>query len=322
MRILITGVTGFVGGHLLPRLVERLGGEAAILGSGRKLSLKRPDGLDYEPADLLDQAALTKIVARFQPTVVLHLAGFASVNEANSGPGEAWRVNVQGLLNLIEAMRGVASGCTLYFASTGEIYGKSFLAGHALDETATPQPGNTYARTKLVGEHMLQDLLPETGARLVVLRSFNHIGPHQDERFVVASFAAQIARIEAGLAPPKLEVGNLMTSRDFLDVADVADAYIDLIEQSDRLADGVVFNVSSGIPRTIASILEDLRALSRVPFEVHIARERTRPSEIPFAAGDARLLRATTGWAPRVPWRQSMVQILEDARARLAIDRR
>ena len=139
------------------------------------------------------------------------------------------------------------------------------------------------------GEQLLRDLLPRIGVKLVVLRPFNHIGPGQDERFVVASFAGQIARIEAGLVPPCLEVGNLSSYRDFLDVADVAAAYADLIGRAESLPDGSVFNISSGQPRTIASVLEDLRARARVPFEIRVAPERVRPAEIPLAAGDAGL---------------------------------
>ncbi|MGH1590746.1 GDP-mannose 4,6-dehydratase [Methylobacterium phyllosphaerae] len=205
--------------------------------------------------------------------------------------------------------------------STGEVYGSAFLAGHALSEAAEPLPRNTYARSKWVGEQLLRDLLPRIGVKLVVLRPFNHIGPGQDERFVVASFAGQIARIEAGLVLPCLEVGNLSSYRDFLDVADVAAAYADLIGRAESLPDGSVFNISSGQPRTIASVLEDLRTRARVPFEIRVAPERVRPAEIPLAAGDAACLHAVTGWEPRVPWDESLTRVLDDARARLAESR-
>ena len=169
-----------------------------------------------------------------------------------------------------------------------------------------------------MGEQLLRDLLPRIGVKLVVLRPFNHIGPGQDERFVVPSFAGQIARIEAGLAPPRLEVGNLSSHRDFLDVADVAEAYADLIGRIETLADGSVFNISSGVPRTIASVLEGLRALSTAPFAVTVAPERVRAAEIPLAAGDSRRSREATGWRPRVAWDTSLARVMDDARARLA----
>jgi len=313
-RILVTGAAGFVGGHVLPLLTSA--GDL-VAGIGRGAAPRLPEGVAYETVDLLDEAALRSFVDRFRPTEILHLAGLASVADSASGPGQTWRVNVNGLMNLVAAVEAVP-GCTFFDVSSGEVYGSAFLAGHALAEAAEPQPRNTYARSKWVGEQLLRDLLPRIGVKLVVLRPFNHIGPGQDERFVVASFAGQIARIEAGLVPPCLEVGNLSSYRDFLDVADVAQAYADLIGQAEFLADGSVFNISSGQPRTIASVLEDLRARARVPFEIRVAPERVRPAEIPMAAGDAGLLRAMTGWRPRVAWDAAVNRVLDDARARLA----
>ncbi|MHB2207428.1 NAD-dependent epimerase/dehydratase family protein [Methylobacterium sp. CM6257] len=316
-RILVTGAAGFVGGHVLP-LLARAGGRVAGIGRGMPPSL--PEGVTYEAIDLLDEAALSGFVARFRPTAILHLAGLASVADSASGPAQTWRVNVNGLMNLVAAVEAVP-GCTFFFVSSGEVYGSAFLAGHALTEDAEPLPRNTYARSKWVGEQLLRDLLPRIGVKLVVLRPFNHIGPGQDERFVVASFAGQIARIEAGLVPPCLEVGNLSSYRDFLDVADVASAYADLIGRAESLADGSVFNISSGHPRTIASVLEDLRARARGSFEIRIAPERVRPAEIPLAAGDAGRLHAATGWQPRVDWDVSLTRVLDDARARLGVSR-
>ncbi|MDP4024719.1 NAD-dependent epimerase/dehydratase family protein [Methylobacterium sp. NEAU 140] len=316
-RILVTGAAGFVGGHVLPLLARGPGRGGRVAGIGRGPAPSLPTGVAYARIDLLDAEALAGFVADFRPTAVLHLAGLASVADSASGPAQTWRVNVDGLLNLVAAMRA-APGCTLFFVSTGEVYGSAFLAGHALTEDAEPQPRNTYARSKWVGEQVLHDLLPRIGVKLVVLRPFNHIGPGQDERFVVASFAGQIARIEAGRAPPRLEVGNLTSRRDFLDVADVADAYARLIDRADDLPDGSVFNIGSGCPRTIASALDGLRAVARTPFEIHVAPERVRPAEIPLAAGDSGRLRAATGWAPRVAWEASLAGVLDDARARLA----
>ena len=266
-RILVTGAAGFVGGHVLPLLADR-GDRVAGIGRGEPPDLS--DDVSYDRIDLLDAVALSTFVARFRPDAILHLAGLASVADSASGPAQTWRVNVDGLMNLVEAAEA-GPGCSFFFVSSGEVYGSAFLAGHALCEDAEPLPRNTYARSKWVGEQLLRDLLPRIGVKLVVLRPFNHIGPGQDERFVVASFAGQIARIEAGLAPPRLAVGNLSSHRDFLDVADVAAAYAELIDRADALMDGSVFNISSGTPRTIASVLDGLRALSTTPFEVAVA---------------------------------------------------
>ncbi|MFD0936739.1 NAD-dependent epimerase/dehydratase family protein, partial [Methylobacterium trifolii] len=295
-RILVTGAAGFVGRHAVAALAERFAGTATVVGIGRGSFGSLPEGADYRQLDLLDQASLATFVAAFRPTDILHLAALSSVQQAGDLPTETWRANLVGLLNLAEAAMEIASPPNLFFVSSGEVYGRAFLSGAPLSEETEPQPVGSYPLSKRLGEQMLRDVLAKSDAKLIVLRPFNHIGPGQDERFVVASFAGQIARIEAGSRPPWIEVGNLSASRDFLDIDDVVGAYLGLIAQVDALESGAVFNICSGLPRTIESVLADLRAMARVPFEVRIAPDRMRPSEIAVAAGDAGRLTAATGW--------------------------
>jgi GDP-4-dehydro-6-deoxy-D-mannose reductase len=271
--------------------------------------------MTYKSLDLLDSQALSEFIAAYQPTDILHLAAIASIQQSASAPGETWRVNLVGLLNLAEAMVRFVPDATLFFVSSGEVYGRAFLSAHPLTEEAIPEPQGAYACSKWFGETLLGDVMKD--GRYLVLRPFNHIGPGQDERFVVPSFAGQIARIEAGLVPPVLEVGNLDAARDFLPVSDVVRAYASLIVQGSEIESGTVFNVASGQPRSIASVLEDLRRHARVPFEVRIAPDRMRPSEIPVAAGDASRLSAATGWVPREGWDRTLADILAHARTNL-----
>lgn len=319
LRVLITGVGGFVGRHALSALRRELPLGSRVAGIGRHLPETAPDGVELAPIDLLDAPVLSAFVAEFAPTHILHLAALSSVRQAGDAPGETWRVNLVGLLNLAEAVARGAPDATFLFASSGEVYGRSFLSGVALDETAHPEPGNAYARTKLAGEGLLADVLPAS-ARLVVLRPFNHIGAGQDERFVIASFSAQIARIEAGRAPPVLEVGDLSARRDFLDVADIVAAYVTLIHGTHDLPSRCVFNVASGVARPISELLDGLRAEARVPFEIRVAADRLRPSEIPTASGDATALARAIGWAPRIGLRDCLVSILDHARNTLTAD--
>jgi len=317
-RILITGAGGFVGRHALAAFAGKLGAGDALAGIGRAMPAEQSDRVERRSIDLLDGPALTAFVAAFRPTHILHLAALSSVQQSAGSAGETWRSNVLGLLNLAEAVAQGAPGASVVFASSGEVYGRAFLSGEPVDEAARPQPANVYARTKLAGEDLLGDVLPAAGVKLIVLRPFNHIGPGQDERFVVPSFAGQVARIEAGLVPPVVEVGDLSARRDFLDVADVVAAYSAVIERSDELADRSVFNIASGIARPISDILATFRAKARLPFEIRVARDRLRPSEIPTASGDASALVAAVGWRPQVPWADSLGAILDDARSRLS----
>ena len=314
-RILVTGAAGFVGRHALAALSAGTGAADRILGIGRGRPAVLPERVAYETVDLLDEAALHASVAAFRPTDVLHLAAMASVQQSADAPGETWRVNLVGLLNLAEAVARSAPGAGFLFVSSGEVYGRAFLAGRPLTEAAVPDPQGPYARSKWFGEAILRDLLAKAKVRLVILRPFNQIGAGQDERFVVPSFAGQIARIEAGLVAPVLAVGNLAAERDFLPVGDVVRAYVDLIGRGAEIVVGSVFNIASGRPRSIESVLSDLRRHARVPFDVRVAQDRMRPSEIPVAAGDATRLNAATGWVPRGNWDSAIAGVLAHARA-------
>ncbi|GJE56565.1 MULTISPECIES: NAD-dependent epimerase/dehydratase family protein [Methylobacterium] len=314
-RILVTGAAGFVGRHVVTALRGRFGAGDAILGLGRSALAHPLDGVEYRQVDLLDADALAQCLAAFRPTDILHLAAISAVQQSAADPLSAWRANVGGLFNLVDVVLKEASNANLFFVSSGEVYGRAFLSGRSTDETVLPEPAGSYARSKWIGEQMLLDILAPTDVRLVILRPFNHTGPGQDERFVVPSFAGQIARIEAGLSPPRLEVGNLTAQRDFLDVADVARAYVDLIASAENLPSGTILNICSGQPRSIESILNDLRALALRPFTVAQAPDRMRPSEIPIAIGDAGRLHAAIGWAPSIDWAKTLSDVLAAARS-------
>ena len=315
-RILITGAGGFVGRHAVEGIAAGLEPGDRLAGIGRDRIEDLPEPVERHVVDLLDERALGRFVAAFRPTHTLHLAAAASVHQAASSPSQTWRVNVGALLNLADAICREASGSAFFFVSSAEVYGRAFLSGRAVSETDLPQPATAYARTKLAGEMLLGDILPAAKVKLIVLRPFNHVGPGQDERFVLPSFAGQIARIEAGLAPPVMEVGDLSATRDFLDVRDVVDAYIRLIAMSDALPGGSVFNICSGEPRRISAILDALRSAARVPCEIRVASDRLRPSEIPTACGSAHALAEAAGWQPRIPWSQTLGAVLDDARRR------
>jgi GDP-4-dehydro-6-deoxy-D-mannose reductase len=313
-RILLTGADGFVGGYLAPAL-------AAFAPRAERLALRRP-GIASGPknwpvaeADIADRGAVADIVARFRPDLIVHLAAQSSVGGARDAAEATWRVNFDGSFALASACARAASTATFVFVSSSEVYGLSFLGG-PLDEDAPLRPINVYARTKAAAEAVIADVLPER-ARLVVTRSFNHIGPGQDERFALPSFAAQIARIEAGLQPPLVKVGNLDAERDFLDVRDVCDAYLALIALAPELPARSVFNVASGVARSLHSLLEAMRAQSATPFEIAIDPERLRASEIPRAVGVSDKLRARTGWAPSRPIEDTLAAMLQRAREAL-----
>ncbi|ARN82658.1 NAD-dependent epimerase/dehydratase family protein [Methylocystis bryophila] len=298
-RILMTGGAGFVGSHLAPLL-------AADYQEARRAILTLPGGGAVDPAwealegDLLDVETLERTIREFQPDLVAHLAGQASIGHALRAGEATWRANFCGSLNLASALARHAPQAVTLFSSSASVYGASLKDGPAQEETPL-RPLDAYGRSKAAAEAMLGDVLGPQ-ARLIVLRPVNHTGPRQSpQNFVLSSFAAQIAAIEAGRQAPRLKVGDLAKARDFLDVRDVVAAYRALIAHADSLPGRVsCFNVASGAPIAIGALLEGLRALSRRPFEIEVETTLLRPSavDLPSVALDAGKLREAVGWRP------------------------
>jgi GDP-4-dehydro-6-deoxy-D-mannose reductase len=299
-RVLVTGAGGFVGGHLLPALASALPG---VL-------------VDSAPFDVTDADAVTHIVRRVKPDACVHLAAVSAIPAARADPDTAWHVNLHGTLTLARVLAAEVPGCTLLFASTADAYGRSFVAGSALDETAALNPMNTYGATKAAADLAL-GAMAQDGLRIIRARPFNHTGPGQSAAFVVAAFARQVARIAAGLQPPVLQVGALDPLRDFLDVRDVCACYAQCLAQADRIASGTVLNIASGTPRRIGDVLDELLQLAGVTAEVAADAARMRPSDIRVAAGDAGLVRGLLGWAPTIPWSQTLADMLQDWHGRV-----
>lgn len=292
-----------MGGHLLPALRQRLpGAEVAT------------------PAfDVADRDAAEAAMRQARPDVVLHLAAVSAVAAARTDPDAAWRVNLHGTLNLARAALAHAPpGCAFLFAGSGDAYGASFRAGHALDESAPLAPLNTYAATKAAADLALGAMAEADGLRAIRLRPFNHTGAGQSDAFAVAAFARQAARIAAGLQEPVLEVGALDPMRDFLDVRDVCAAYAECAARAGSLEPGTILNLASGTPRRVGDVLDALLALAGVRgAEIKTDAARLRAADIPVACGDASRARALLGWQPRIAWEDTLRAVLDDWRGRV-----
>ena len=299
-RILVTGASGFVGGHLLPALRMTFP-DADVTAAGFNVT---------------ETAVVQDAVQALQPDACIHLAAISAVPQAQADPDLAWQVNLGGTLTLARALTAVP-GCTLLFASTAEAYGHSFMRGEPLDETAALAPMNTYGATKAAADLALGAMARE-GLQIIRVRPFNHTGPGQSAAFVVAAFARQVARIAAGLQPPELNVGALDPLRDFLDVRDVCRAYALCLERREAIASGTILNIASGQARRVGDVLDDLLRLAAVDATIKRDPARLRPSEITLAAGDNALARRLLDWAPAIAWEQTLADVLADWRERVA----
>lgn len=301
-RVLVTGGRGFVGARL-----------TAELGRRRPdWEIDAPSGLPGDPGavDVTSAEAVADWVRRGRPDMVVHLAAVSAVTQATSEPRVAWDVNLGGTLNLVLALMEHAPGARLLYVSSAEVYGATFQEGRPVDESGLLQPVNAYAASKAAADILVRQAAAG-GLSAVVMRPFNHIGPGQSEAFAVPSFAAQIARIEAGRQPPVLHVGSLDDERDFLDVEDVVDAYVRALEQptEDR-----VFNVASGEPVRMGDLLERLLSMSSRRIEVRTDPSRLRATSVRRVLGDAGRLRAALGWRPRRELSATLQAILAEQR--------
>jgi GDP-4-dehydro-6-deoxy-D-mannose reductase len=294
--IAITGAAGFVGSHLVEMLKLRFPKETIIPTA--KTAFTGRDGTIYTSLDITDEQSVANFLTKFQPSHLVHLAGIPSLAGVRADLEDAWKVNVLATINLAVAVLRYSPSCALIFAGSGEVYGASANSAAALDENALLSPANDYAATKAAADLALGSLTYR-GLKAIRFRPFNHTGPGQTNQFAIPAFAEQIARIEAGLQSAVMEVGNLDAERDFLDVRDVAEAYISAVERSDQLPSGAIFNLASGIPRRIGDLLDILLSFSRREIEIRPDSARMRPNEIPRVLADATLARTLLDWAPK-----------------------
>ena len=298
MRALITGGAGFVGRVLQEHL--RTAGDDVIVSDR---SLGGPD--------ISDRAAVFEHLHHVAPEVVYHLAGQAHVPTAWADPIGTLRANVEGTQNVLDAAR-TAGVQRVLAVTSAEVYGQVTDADLPIGEHQPLHPTNPYAASKVAADAVAAAAHLGSGQDVIRLRAFNHIGPGQRADFVAAGLAARIADAEADGAD-HIMVGNLQPRRDFTDVRDVVRAYRLVAEHGMA---GEVYNVCSGIDRSIGELAERLVELSGMALELRPDPDLQRPSDNPILRGDNRRLRSATGWAPEFTLDQSLDDVLRDARSR------
>ena len=265
--------------------------------------------------DIRSFADVRAAITGAHPDWIFQLAGQASVAASWNDPATTLAINAGGAVNLLEAVRAEELAPRIILVGSGEQYGAVPAEDNPIKETYPPAPVNPYAVAKqtqdLFGyQYWISYRLP-----IIRARAFNHFGSFQDDAFVVASLAQQIAEIEAGHRPPTLLVGNLAAQRDFLPVGDVVRAYIALAE---RGTPGSVYNVGSGAARPISELLDILLSFATCPVEVQRDPARFRPVDSPLIEADTSRIRAETGWEPQIPLDLALRETLDYWRAKTA----
>ncbi len=318
MKVLVTGVSGFVGAHLV-EFLRREHPEAELVG------ITRPHGsaggslhgaVRLVEADFNDPASLEPVLDAVAPDRIIHLAGQSSVHVSWTDPGGTLRTNVLGLVHLVDALRRRGAKPPVLVVGSAEEYGAVAPADLPLREDAPLLPASPYAVSKTAQGLLAAEYARGLGLPLVRTRTFHHTGPGRGEAFAESSFARQLAEIEAGLRDRVLHVGNLEAVRDYTDVRDVVRAYWALLDRAGE-AGGRVFNVCSGRGLKIHDLLDTLLARAQVKVEIRVDKDRLRPSDVPAQVGDPSRLKALTGWEPHIPLEQSLGELLDDWRARV-----
>lgn len=308
MRILITGVTGFVG-HYLAEYIADVAPKAEVWGLISDAEPgEAPPTVTEVSGDLTDFPSLVTAVENARPEIVFHLAASSSVSSSWERPGRVLEVNAVGTVNFFEALRMLEEAPRVVVSSSAEIYGPVPADRQPIVEDFPLRPISPYAVSKASLDLIAAQYHCGFGLPTVRLRLFPHTGPGRSFQFVASSFAHQIVRIEQGLNPPRLAAGNLDAIRDFSDVRDVVRAY--WLAATDGRA-GEAYNVCSGRGVSIRELLDLLLARSEAEIEVEVDPARVRPSDIPMLVGDGARFTAMTGWRPEIPLEQTLEDLLE-----------
>ncbi len=327
MKVLVTGATGFVGSHMLDLLLTMPDMEihATRRWSSRMTLIEHiPDveeRIRWHTCDLTDPFSVDGVVERVRPERVFHLGAQSFVSPSWDAPEVYFRTNVLGTLYLLRALRRHGQErARVLLPGSGEEYGEVREADLPIGPDTPLRPLNPYAVSKVAQDLLGFEHHRSYGLHVVRLRAFNHEGPRRDRVFAIPSFSWQIARIEAGLAPPVVRVGNLEALRNWTDVRDMVRAYWLSLE---HCPPGELFLVGSDQVLTVRQCLEQLISLSPRGKEIEVRTdpELVRPTEPLKLVADTRPFCELTGWRPEIDFADTLADTLDHWRDRVRRER-
>ena len=308
-RFLITGFSGFVGRHFLQYLFEK-DEEIDVFG----IDIRKPAfdtsvyasrlNIRFQEVNLLDGEALKSVLEEFRPQYILHLASFSSVAFSWQHPEESFVNNTNIFLNLTSALKELQLPCRVLSIGSSEEYGNVSANQLPLREDMPLQPVSPYAVARVSQEMLSKVFVDSYHLDIILTRSFNHIGPWQDERFVVPSFIRRILDIkESGASEGTIETGDTTIIRDFVDVRDVVNAYYMLLMDG---TPGEIYNICSGTQIALSDIINQLAGIVGVRVKTRVNPEFVRPNDNRVVVGSHDKLTKELGWQPEISWEQTL----------------
>ncbi len=316
-RILITGITGFVGSHLAEFLLQRK--SVRVYGIARWRSQTQnidhiKNKLKLYECDIRDASSVRKVIGEIRPDIIFHLSAQSFVPASWNAPAETLVTNILGELNIFEACRHLRINPFVQIAGSSEEYGMVYKNELPVKETNPLRPLSPYAVSK-VGQDLLgYQYFMSYKLNIIRTRGFNHTGPRRGEVFAESNFAKQIAMIENGLQEPVIYVGNLEAKRDYTDVRDMVEAYWLAVT---RCKVGEVYNICNKKAYSIRTVLEILLSLSNAKVKIKHDPMRMRPSDVPILIGDNSKFIRQTGWAPKIHYKKTIKDLLRYWRERI-----
>lgn len=282
MKILITGISGFVGNYLNLELTSRghdVWGIDTSSNSEKTIA-----------ADLLNSSLLNSAVSDVSPDCVIHLAAIANVDHSN--PSMIYDTNFNGTLNLLSSCSRLSSKPKFLFVSSSQIYGNVMENQLPIDETFPVNPVNHYGASKAAGEMIVKAFGSEYDFEYVIARPFNHTGTGQTDKFVIPKIVNAFKR-----GDKSIELGNINTIRDFTDVRDIVKGYSDIIE---NFKTGETYNIASGKGIKISGIFEMLKEITGQQMVIIQKDYLVRQNEIRSVIGSTDKILSDIGWKCRI----------------------
>jgi GDP-4-dehydro-6-deoxy-D-mannose reductase len=299
LKAFITGIAGFAGRHLTGYLLGR-GDEVAGLEPEESDDVKlvaKGQGVKVFTGDIRDEQFLSKVLKQVKPDLVFHLAAQSSVRLSFENPQETFSINIMGTLNILETIAKLGLPMKTLVITSSEIYGPLSTEEVPVSEDHPLRPVNPYAVSKASVDLMAYQYVKAYNQDVYIARAFSHSGPWQKTVGVLSDWAFQVAKIDLGVSPPTIKVGNMNVKRDYSDVRDVVRAYVDIVEKGKA---GEPYNVCSGAGYELSDLLEKYSRFTDKKIDIVVDQSRMRPVDIPILVGSNEKLRRDTGWNPTI----------------------